>query len=102
MSIRKLPLFAPRLPAPDFFQEPTNTIRTADGAALIAYCPVTRCGLVYEFADRRWTSTSPVSFAEFGVLVSDMGLEFTPSEEVSAWVKACSRDSAAPESPVAH
>lgn len=88
MSEKTLRVRLPALPDPSLFNDPTHTIATADGRALLTYDPETRAAFIYECAQMRWTIAAPVEFEEFIVLAAFAGHQVADSEDARRWLAA--------------
>jgi hypothetical protein len=79
----------PALPSPDFFLDPSHSIRTSDTGALLIYDPETRAGLVYSIDVGTWAITAPIDFYSFVVLAAASGHRVPETDEARAWFDAC-------------
>jgi len=80
------PLTLPRL---DFMADPANTMRSADGRALLSFDPSTQCGLIYQIAQQRWTVMQPVAFEDFAVVAAAAGFQLGANDAARAWIARC-------------
>lgn len=87
----KLRIHFPRMPAPEFFSEPSHTIRTADGSALLSYDPDTRAGFVYYLTTGVWTISAPVDFTTFALHARLSGHVLIDSDDAKRWMSACGK-----------
>ena len=90
MSANKLQAKVPELAHPDIFKDPTRTLLTAEGKALLTYDPGTRSGFIYEIESGVWFIQAPVDFLQFALVARMSGHTITDSEDARLWIQSCS------------
>ena len=79
---------APCFPSLDVLKDPGRSILTLDGRALITYDPNSQAGMIYAFANRIWSVTTPIGFVEFAGLLDDAGYSLPETPETRRWMMA--------------
>lgn len=79
----------PALPDPALFNDPSHTIMTDCGGALLTYDPATRAAFIYAVDKGRWNITAPVEFEVFASIVALAGYHVGDSDDARRWVAAC-------------
>ena len=96
MSTSKLQAKLPTLAHPDTFRDPTRTLLTAEGKALLTYDPVTRSGFIYEIESGIWFIQAPVDFLRFALVARLSGHTIADSEDARVWLQSCRSDDPTP------
>jgi hypothetical protein len=86
----KIRVQLPTLARADTFSDPSRTIMSAEGAALLTYDPGTRSGFIYRFEGEVWLIHAPVDFLQFVVLARLHGYTINDGEDARRWLDACS------------
>lgn len=80
---------APRNPGADFFADPSHTIRTAGGEALLSYDPAAQTALIFNIAEARWSIFTPCEFPRFLLMVAAAGYAIESGADSARWLAAC-------------
>lgn len=89
MSENTLQARLPALAHPDVFKDPSRTLLTAEGKALLTYDPATRSGFIYEIESGVWFIQAPVDFLQFAVVARMSGHTIAESDDARIWLRAC-------------
>ena len=89
MSTSKLQAKLPALAHPDTFRDPTKTLLSAEGKALLTYDPVTRSGFIYDIETGIWFIQAPVDFLQFALVARMSGHTIADSDDARIWLQSC-------------
>jgi len=79
----------PLLPPLEFLSDPSYSIRSDCGRALVSYDPMTRTGFVYHLAEQVWSIVTPLDFKDFLASLQQEGHAITDSADARRWRAAC-------------
>lgn len=94
MTAAKIQARLPNLASPDVFSDPSRSIMSMDGRALLTYDPITRSGFIYHIESEVWFIQAPVDFVQFAFLARASGYSINAGEDAQRWLRACSPNAA--------
>lgn len=86
MSETRQTAVVPRAPHPDTLRDASRIILDASGTRLLCWCPINRCGAIYNTEVGIWAMEGPISFQEFVVALDGRGITVDDGPDAQRWV----------------
>lgn len=86
MSEARQTTVVPRAPHPDTLRDASRIILDDSGTRLLCWCPIHRCGAVYNIEVGIWAMQAPISFAEFVASLDSRGLTVDDGPDARRWI----------------